>query len=153
LVIIRPLLLILRAILSPVYKLLFGWLDDRANTKWHKELEQEIRQQLSWLFDNYGAQVIPNTRQYPRAFDYAVVTVATNNVLLRFVRGRGELRADIAPAHSPDAWQELGEVIASYSSDQQRYYRLGDLSRVLQQNIEPLEQHSAQDRKWVPAGG
>jgi hypothetical protein len=106
-----------------------------------RSLERDVRENLPWLFKKYESRVVP-TENCPRASDYAVVTVAVGNVLLRFVRGRGELRADIAPVlHASTDWQEVGEAISSTSDHEQVppvYYRLSHLSLLLQQNLERL---------------
>lgn len=149
LVLLRPIARAIGAIVSPVYKLAFGPLGERSHRKGEKRLQDEIRKNLPWLFERYEAKVIPNTQNYPRAFDYAVVTVALGNILIRFVRGRGELRADIAPAHAPTNWDEVGEAIACAGDSERprpQYYSFDDLGQLLEQNLDRLNLAFAQDR-------
>jgi hypothetical protein len=87
LVLIRPVLKVVGAIFSPIYRFLFEGFDNQTHKKLHERLCQGIRQNLPWLFDRYGAKVIPNTRPYPRAFDYAVVTVSAERMLFALFRG------------------------------------------------------------------
>lgn len=41
----------------------------------------------------------------------STVTLTLDDVLLRFIRGRGELGVNIAPARSPDDWHEVPVVL------------------------------------------
>jgi hypothetical protein len=139
---IRPILKALVAITSPVYKVVFGWADNRTYRKLDEAFEEEIRQNLTWLFRTRGAQVIPNTRNHPRAFDYTIATVAVGKVLLRFIRGRGELRADVASTKAPEKWYELREAIGDVSDTCKRpneYYRLADVNHLLEEHLDRLE--------------
>jgi hypothetical protein len=138
LVLIRPVLKVVGAIFSPIYRFLFEGFDNQTHKKLHERLCQGIRQNLPWLFDRYGAKVIPNTRPYPRAFDYAVVTVSAERMLFAFIQGRGELRVEIAPEYTPNGWQEIGEVISTIDGlkGPPRYYNLAGFGRVLERNVD-----------------
>jgi hypothetical protein len=141
LVLIRPVVRALVAIVSPIYRVLFGSFGDRAYRKLQEKLEHDVRENLAWLFEKYEGKVISNTQDYPRAFDYATVTVSVRQILIRFIRGRGELRVDVAPAHAPTDWQEVGEAINSIDESGQRpprYYRFQDLGDLLERNLERL---------------
>src|SRR5438128_3465658 len=106
-VIIAPLNL-LRLVASPTYDLLFGWIDRRTARKDEKRLANDIQISMRFLFIQDGACIIQNEGvRFPPAFDYAFVTIACNNVLLRFCRGRGELGVHVAPAFAPSDWHEL----------------------------------------------
>jgi hypothetical protein len=147
LVLLRPIARAVGTIVSPVYDIAFGPLGERSQRKRERRFQDEIRRSLPWLFARYEAKVIPNTQSYPRAFDYAVVTIALGNILIRFVSGRGELRADIAPAHAPTNWEEIGEAIAFVGESKQsppRYFRLADLGQLLEQNLNRLNPAFAQ---------
>ena len=141
-VLIRPLLVVLAAVFSPIYKLLFGWLDDRLLRKDQEGFEKEIKQNLAWLFERHGAQVIPNLsgRKHRRILDYVDITVSLEPVLFQFVRGRGEFRVDVAPQHIPNDWQEIGEAIAAIHElrGPPQYYRLEDFGRLLERNLNDL---------------
>lgn len=149
LVLLRPIARAIGAIVSPIYELAFQPLSERSQRKSEKRLQDEIRRNLPWLFERYGGKVIPNTQNYRRAFDYAVVTVALGNIFIRFVRGRGELRADIAPAHAPTNWEEVAEAIESAGLGKvprPQYYSLNDLGRLLEQNLDHLNAAFAEDQ-------
>jgi hypothetical protein len=40
-----------------------------------------------------------------------MVTIAVNDIFLRFIRGRGGLDVYVAPKHAPFEWHELSTVI------------------------------------------
>jgi hypothetical protein len=70
-----------------------GWNTFLAR-KHRQQLTQAIREDLSILFAENGAKIVSNDgTPFPPKFDYAVVTLAVDNVLLRVVRGRGDLSA------------------------------------------------------------
>jgi hypothetical protein len=72
-------------------------------------------------------------------------------MLLRFVRGRGDFRVDIAPEHAPNDWQEVGEAIASIKgSETPRYYRFEDLGQLLKENFGTLAQALSRDEYGPP---
>jgi hypothetical protein len=144
LTLLSPLLAIFGIIFFGLYKILWGWwADERRSRILQRDFAKEIRVSLGFLFDQFGGQVVPNLRKYPPVADYAVVTVAVQTVLLRFMRGRGEFRVDIAPTDSPNAWQEVGEALAEAegypeSGEVPKYFRFADFGRLLYPNFELL---------------
>jgi hypothetical protein len=144
LTLLSPLLAIFGIIFFGLYKILWGWwADERRSRILQRDFAKEIRVSLGFLFDQFGGQVVPNLRKYPPVADYAVVTVAVQTVLLRFMRGRGEFRVDIAPTDSPNAWQEVGEALAEAegypeSGEVPKYFRFTDFGRLLYPNFELL---------------
>jgi hypothetical protein len=130
---------------TELYKAFFGWwLDPAVDKENHRALVDDIRENLGFLFDEHGALIIPNTRSYPRSANYAVVTIAVAHMLFRFVRGRDEFRVDVAPAHAPKDWQEVGQVIGSDaeyrgSPNPPTYHRFQDFSKLLRANFEVLD--------------
>jgi len=139
--IVRPILKCVATVTTPVYRGLFGWFDDRMYSKLQRNLEHDIVGNLPWLLEIEQAKVVRNTSKYPKAFDYAIVTMAAGTLLLRFVRGRGEFRVDVAPQHAPDDWQELAEAIASIdeSKTTPHYYRFKDLNLLLKAHWNELK--------------
>ena len=64
-----------------------------------KKMGEDIRHHLMRLFAEHSAPLVPNDEseyRESRSFDYAVATVATPDLELRFVRVRGELSVDIS---------------------------------------------------------
>src|SRR5579864_6919358 len=90
---LRPPLQVIGFVLGGIYKLLFGRADVRLSKKREEQLGQDIRQDVSFLFDELGGAIVPDpTARYPFPFDYAFVVVAVDDLFLRFFRGGGELR-------------------------------------------------------------
>ena len=55
-----------------------------------------------------SARIIPNEGvRFPPPFDYAVATIAVENLVLRFIRGLGEVGVFVAPASAPSDWHDL----------------------------------------------
>jgi len=109
---IRPPLAVLGFILSPVW-VLFGLSDKQFALRHQKKLERDVRDSLPFLFDEHHGRVVPNQGvPFPPAFDYAFVTVAVDNLLIRFCRGRGELDIRIARNDAPNDLYDLALLVA-----------------------------------------
>jgi hypothetical protein len=67
--IVRPPLIVLRFVVEKAYSALFGWwFDDRVVKKNHDALLADIHKHLGFLFEDFGAQIIPNDREtHPRS--------------------------------------------------------------------------------------
>jgi hypothetical protein len=79
-----------------------------------KKLGEEIRRNLVRLFADHSAQVVQNEEseyREPRSFDYAVATVATPELDLRFVRVRGQFDIDISVPGPPRKWDALDSAL------------------------------------------
>jgi hypothetical protein len=137
------------------YKLLFSWwLDPRTHRKNQEQFEREIKNRISCLFTNYGAQLVPNDQDYPRVFDYAVITVAIDTMLLRFVRGRGEFRVDVCPQRMVGTWQEISSLVErdplnTNAKRRTKYYGTRDFSQFFQSNFDEIKAKVA-DEGWRP---
>ena len=102
-------------VLGRAYSLVFGWwLDTLLARRADRRLAQDIRNNLDLLFKDHGAQVVPNdTSEYrdARSFDYAVATIVTEDIHLRFFRVRGEFSADLALPLLPHKWEPLDSAL------------------------------------------
>jgi hypothetical protein len=140
------------------YKLFFSWwLDPKTHRKNHEQFEQEIRNRVSCLFTNYGGQIVPNNQDYPQAFDYAVITVAVDTMLLRFVRGRGDFRVDVCPKQMAGAWHEISLLVEHdppYVEVKRKteYYGIRDFGHFFQTNFDEIKAKVA-DEGWRPLKG
>jgi hypothetical protein len=149
---------VLRPIGQPIYWLargiswlLFASLNKRMGRKGQKRLAQDVEAALPFLFSQYHARFVPNEGvRFPEPFDYATVTMALDDLLLRVVRGRGELHVNIAPARSPDDWHEVRVVLSILDGkDDMRYASFGNLRRAsyaLEPNMQRLKSF------FAPAG-
>lgn len=110
---------IVRPIGQPIYWLargiawlLLGSLDKHLGRKGQRRLAKDVEAALPFLFWHYHARFVPNEGvRFPEPFDYATATLALDDVLLRFIRGRGELGVNIAPVRSPNDWHEVPVVL------------------------------------------
>jgi hypothetical protein len=95
-------------IVSWIYKMAFGGLDEFAYHRRRKVFTAEIKRSFSDLFSQHTGRVVPDEgTNLPRAFDYVAVTVEFKEVRFRVIRGRGELRVQAAATSDPQDWQEL----------------------------------------------
>ncbi len=78
-----------------------------------KRFGEDIRANLPRLFFEHEAEIAQNdASEYggPRSFDYAVATVVTPDLDLRFIRVRGEFSVDISvPGHR--RWDALDSAL------------------------------------------
>jgi hypothetical protein len=142
---------ILLPVLRPVswltqelYSLFFGWLDVRASKEKERRLELEIRELLPFLFGSQEATVVPNVGiPFPEPFDYATVTVACRNLLIRFSRGRSDLKVDLAGSNDPSNWHDLLLVLAAIDGREERperrwFFDLREAAILLESNMARL---------------
>jgi hypothetical protein len=107
----RPVLLLVEALLSSGYNVLFAWWLDSCTFKGRpSRFEREIQEEYAWLFEEYGARIVPMSR-YRQVLDYVVATVSVDELLLPFVRGREEFHVFVAPSHAPHDRYNFGEAI------------------------------------------
>ncbi len=97
------------AILGPPVRMVDKKLARRAIS----QLEQEIHQQLSFLFSSHSAQMMP-IKEIGSLKDigWPTITVSVGGLLLRFMRCLGELQVYVAPEQRPDDWVELSLLLS-----------------------------------------
>src|SRR5215813_4892162 len=73
-------------------------LDRRAARRLDKRFEAHVRREVAFLFERRGGRIV-ETDDLPsrRSFDHAFATVKVDHLLIKFVRGRGEIAAYVAP--------------------------------------------------------
>lgn len=142
---IRLPLLLLGFFIVNGYQLLFGWWLDKSLARRHeKKLELDIHDALPFLFDeHHGYRVRNEGVPFPPGFDYAFVTIAVENLLIRFCKGRGELDVRIASKDAPNDWHELCLLLSliEKKEDLQRWgiVDLWHASRLLQPQMDRLK--------------
>jgi hypothetical protein len=115
----------------------------RRLDKRESRFASEIRERVPCLFIDFGAQRVPNIEPTPLVFDFAVVTLKVDTMLIRFVRGRMDLEVDVAPAGKPGAWRESSTVAkhSDFSVNADRkvdYYGLKDFGQFFRSNFDVL---------------
>jgi len=102
-------------LLGRAYAVVFGWwLDNLLARRADERLADDIRNNLVLLFKDHAAQIVANDKgEYrdDRSFDYAVATVVTEDIHLRFFRVRGEFSVDIALPCLRHKWESLDSAL------------------------------------------
>jgi hypothetical protein len=127
----------------------FGW--NALLARKHRQLLTEaIQQELRFLFAENGAQIIPDDGvPFPPKFDYAFVTLAVDNIRLRFVRGRDDLSVSVAAQHRPHDFCELSLLLMISESSvvsRRSYSTLSDAARLLKGEMGHLEEELSNER-------
>lgn len=161
---------ILRALFSPIWILWLvashvvdeyffdGRFEKRYAQRLNDQFAAEIQERVPILFTDFGARIVPNTEDHPRAFDFAAVTVAVDRMLLLFTRSRGEFEVDVTPVEKPTgAWWEISSVVkksdlAANADRKVDYYGLNDFGEFFQANFEILCQEVSKP-DWRPPRG
>ena len=99
------------------HKVFFSWwLDKHLVRRNDQFLAQGIKENLEFLLNDYGAQLVPNERETPPYFDWAQTTVVTEDLRFNFTRDHGIIFANVAPSHAPTDWQELSAVLTAITN-------------------------------------
>lgn len=72
-----------------------------------------VRENLLFLFTDYGAQLVPNEKETPPYFDWAQATITTDDLRFNFTRDHGMIFANVAPSHAFHDWQPLSAVLTA----------------------------------------
>jgi hypothetical protein len=100
-------------LVGKIYSLLFGWYDKKLARRAISQLEQEIHQQLSFLFSSHSAQMMPIEEiRSLKDIDWPTITVSVGGLLLRFLRWRGELQVYVTSQKRPNDWVELSLLLS-----------------------------------------
>jgi hypothetical protein len=100
-------------VLRTIYADLFGWwLDRRRSRRVEAALGKEIRRKLEFLFLEKHARIVPNDDlEIASTFQLSVLTVATDDLNIRFVTRRGQFEVEVASSRSPHQWEELSNAL------------------------------------------
>lgn len=97
--------------IDKVYKVLFGWADVRALKKRERVLRKDVAEAWSHLLKEKGGRFTDEGKPQSSAFDYATAVVAFPDVMIRVIRGRGELQVQFASPRNPESWDELSLMV------------------------------------------
>lgn len=111
--VLRPPLVAVRLLLRTAYTDLFGWwFDRRRSRKLDAALAKEIDQRLEFLFTQKNARVLPSDEhQVKRMFDLALVTVATDDLHVRFITVHSHFTVEVASPRMPHQWEDLSSAL------------------------------------------
>lgn len=144
--VLGPVVFVVGRVFGLVYYLLFGWwLDPRSQRKTDARFADEIRTKIPLLFTEYGASIIPTIDPPPRAFDAAFVTLSVRNVILRFLRSRGDLTVEVAPRDLPSELHNLALAAMVIETSQglgprKELFDLNDVARLLRTDFHVLNE-------------
>jgi len=129
-----------------IYSFLFARADKRSAQTRERQLADEIHENLPFIFETYNAEIVPNGEDisFPPPFDYAVITTAVGALLIRFIRGRGELEVQVALRNAPGNWHELSLVLNVIDIPQEVHrgatYSLPDVARFLKTYMHQIQE-------------
>ena len=109
-----------------------------------ERLEQDIRNELPFLFDDHQGRIVPTPNvPFPPGFDYAFVTVEVGSLRIRFCRGRHELDVGVGAKRKPLDIYDLRLVLSLLDkAEEQDWGPIIDLrhaSRLLRDGLSRLE--------------
>lgn len=141
---VRPPLVALRFLFNVMFSVPSDWLDKRLYRRNRERFEQEVRDALPFLFSEFQAQVVPDGAELDTPpFDYTSVTVALDDLIFRFWRGRGELSVLVAPVFAPSDQHDLSLVLSWITGDgeiaREHYLDLWHVRRVLEPNLSAIK--------------
>jgi len=145
----RPVVL-LGSVVERAHKLLFGPSEVRRSQAADQAFGLEIQRNLPFLFvEHAGTILMDESLEYPRPFDYTVAIVALADLSFRFIRGRGEFRAQIAPERTLEAWEDLPLVLRLIDTDfeAREFSSLQDAATALQPRMDRLIESFSADRR------
>lgn len=72
-------------------------------------LKQEVTEQLPWLIHDYGLRIVEDEFD-PMSFGNSFVVLESPVLLIRFIRDRGQVFAEVASHSEPRNWFNLEHV-------------------------------------------
>ncbi len=72
-------------------------------------LKQKVTELLPWLFKDYGLRVVEDDFD-PESFGNSLVVLKSSDLVVRFVRDRGQVSAEVASPFDPGTWWNLEHV-------------------------------------------
>jgi len=115
----RPLFLAIGFLFNVVYTVLIGWWADPLSAKRSDEkLAEDIRNSMTFLFDDHRAVFVKNETPIKRVFDLAVVTMEVKEFRMEFTSIRGESYVSLASYRDPKKFQEVTALLDGLDWDQ-----------------------------------
>jgi len=139
--VVRPPLVLIGVVVKAIYYLFFGWwLDPKLTKRDHDQFLSDIHKWLGFLFSDYGATVIPNDKEPPLLFDFALVTLAVGDLIFRIFRDRGSFTLRVASSKSPNEFHEFSTLLSAMDSGikRQGFSHLMDIERILKPHMKEL---------------
>jgi hypothetical protein len=111
--VLRPPLVAVQFILGTVYTDLLGrWLDLYRHRKLDAALVKDIDHRLKFLFTQRNARILPSDEhQVKRVFGLALVTVATDDLHIRFITVHSHFTVEVGSTRLPHRWEDLSSAL------------------------------------------
>lgn len=111
--IVAPPLILIGKLFGVIFGPLSTFLDRHLARREMEKLEQDVRNELPFLFNEHQGHIVPTPGvPFPPGFDYAFVTVEVRSLRIRFCRGRGELDVGIGAKSKPHDIYDLRLVLS-----------------------------------------
>ncbi|HEX3377848.1 MAG TPA: hypothetical protein VHS29_13355 [Candidatus Acidoferrales bacterium] len=145
-------LFVLGYIIKLFYQILLGWwLSPLIASRTESKLKTEIRNDLSFLFEDFEAQFVPNETKSTWG---KVVTLVSQNLRLEFAWDRGEYSVRISPLRGIAEWVPVEyALIAIHFEDpaispipQEVFSSISRISEILKPQYSQLEEAYGEDR-------
>jgi hypothetical protein len=157
---VRPIIVPIGFVLGKIYDFFFWERDVRLSIEREDRLASEIQQHLPFLFSEYAGAIVPiesnedpvpKSLQHPRPFDYAVVIVAIGDLLLCFIRGRGEFNIEVTKRCDPKNWGELPLILywlgwREQMGEPRSFMSMEDVAEVLRPRMGLLLERYSEER-------
>lgn len=107
--VVAPLVLIAVGPFILAYKVLVGWwLDPLSDKHFEKKLQEQVRADLAFLFQDFHGQFVANNRTYKNEI---VVTIETADLRVVVGQHHGDYGISVAPRVSPEMAESLVSVL------------------------------------------
>jgi hypothetical protein len=149
---VAPPFLLLDALFGSFYNVFLAWwLKPRLTRSLERRLENDIKAEHFWLFQRYGATVVPQAESHHQYFDHANVCLRVDTLLLNFAKNRGEFDIYISPVHAPKDYYYIDEAIIlacgrASIGNTSRFHRMSDFPRLFQTNFDCLRSYFSEEQ-------
>jgi hypothetical protein len=111
-VVVRPVVIVIGFVVTGLYGILVGWWYGKfVRFRKREELGREIQNQMWFVFEERNGRVVENGDiGHLAALDCAIVTVAAEGLLLRFVQWRDNSQVHVSSERC-GGWHELAAVL------------------------------------------
>ena len=98
--------------------LLLDWWTKRKRRLKEDKLKGYVRQNLSFLFSEWGAEFVPN-EEYSSKCGVVHATLEVGQLRLKFVSLRDGSYTEVAAKHAPKQWEEISTALKAIQAQQQ----------------------------------
>jgi hypothetical protein len=140
--VVAPLVFIAVGPFILAYKVLIGWwLDPLSDKHFQKKLQEQVRTDLAFLFQDFRGRFVANGRTYKNEI---VVTVETADLRVVVGQHHGDYGISLAPRGSPEMVESLVSVLRVIyekegSPRQPQFINLAELGELFRQKFNEVQ--------------